>query len=78
MGATCRLPPQLERLTAEMVHSVNLLILSNREVHAELLSRIKIDEIKRQKTDREEWERRLARWRRWWQFSSVGGFLRIG
>ena len=68
------LPPQLERLLEEMAHTVNLLILSNREVHADLITRLKIDEVKRQKIDLKRWQERLAKWRRLRHDHSVQSF----
>ena len=57
------LPPALERMCEAQVHDVNLLILSNREVHAQLMARVRRAEIIRQKEHRQEWEARLAAWR---------------
>ena len=46
-----------------MTHDVNLLILANRQVHAQLMSRVRSAEARRVKEDRARWEERLAAWR---------------
>ena len=42
---------------------VNLLILSNREAHADLIARLRVDDVKRHKKCRHDWEARKAAWR---------------
>ncbi len=58
------LPPQLERLLETETHALNLLILSNRETHADLLARLRVEDIKKQKHDLTAWEARKVEWRR--------------
>ena len=41
-----------------MTHDVNLLILANRQVHAQLMSRVRSAEARRVKEDRARWEER--------------------
>ena len=43
---------------------MNLLILSNREAHADVIARLRVDDVKRHKDNRIEWEARKAAWRR--------------
>ena len=58
------LPPQLERLVETEAHQVNLLILANRDAHADLIARLRVDDVKRHKQNRMDWEARKAAWRR--------------
>eukprot|EP00900_Chrysochromulina_parva_P001466 jgi/Chrpa1/1131/Chrysochromulina_OHIO_Genome00014633-RA len=58
------LPPALERFVETETHSVNLLILANREVHAELLAKLRVEDVKRHKSSLREWEARKLEWRR--------------
>ena len=58
------LPPQLERLVETEAHQVNLLILANRDAHADLVARLRVDDVKRHKQNRLDWEARKAAWRR--------------
>ena len=58
------LPPALERMAELQVFEINLLILANREVHAQLMARVRRAEVLRQKQHRALWEVRLLEWRR--------------
>ena len=58
------LPPALERMAELQVFEINKLILANREVHAQLMARVRRAEVLRQKQHRALWEVRLLEWRR--------------
>jgi len=57
------LPNELERELEKMTSEVNMLIISNKEVHAELVARLRIGEVKRQRKHRLKFVQRLAAWR---------------
>ncbi|EOD25372.1 hypothetical protein EMIHUDRAFT_237803 [Emiliania huxleyi CCMP1516] len=63
LGIAHLLPNDLERLVEELTHETNLLILSNRDVHATLVARLEQREVKQQRERRERWEQRLLAWR---------------
>ncbi len=58
------LPAELGRLVEGLAHDVNVLILGNREVHATLVAKLRIAEVKRVQAHADEWAERLAEWRR--------------
>ena len=57
------LPNELERALEKMTSEVNMLIISNRAVHAELIAKLRVAEVRRQREHEQRFRLRLAAWR---------------
>lgn len=57
------LPPTIERLAEQEAYEVNLVTISNRRDYADLVSRLRRDDVKVFHASRRRWELRLKAWR---------------
>mmetsp|Transcript_4312 Transcript_4312/g.13900 ORF Transcript_4312/g.13900 Transcript_4312/m.13900 type:complete len:1246 (-) Transcript_4312:278-4015(-) len=57
-----------------MTHEINMLIISNREVHATLCAKLKLREVERKRDHRAKWEARMLAWRQLRHAHALGAF----